>query len=84
LKQYKEPPQLSFSLFIFVHFFILIEAMSESALEKLRQEARKKKLERKAKAFRRKQIEKENGIGSINWSNLCKTTSFTCTYSRGD
>jgi hypothetical protein len=33
--------------------------MNESALEKIRQEVRKKKLERKAKAFRRKQIERE-------------------------
>jgi hypothetical protein len=33
--------------------------MNESALEKLRWEARKKKLERKAKAFKREQIKKE-------------------------
>jgi hypothetical protein len=33
--------------------------MSESALEKLRQKIRERKLERKAKAFRREQIERE-------------------------
>lgn len=32
--------------------------MNESVLEKLKQEARERKLERKAKAFRRKQIER--------------------------
>ncbi len=52
-KQYKESPQLSCCLFVFAYFFILIEAMNESALEKLRWEARKKKLERKVKAFKR-------------------------------
>jgi hypothetical protein len=33
--------------------------MSESTLDRLRQEVKKKELERKAKAFRREQIEKE-------------------------
>jgi len=33
--------------------------MSESALEKLKQEAREKKIEKKVEAFRREQIERE-------------------------
>jgi hypothetical protein len=33
--------------------------MSESALERLRQEARQKEVERKVEAFRKEQIEKE-------------------------
>jgi hypothetical protein len=33
--------------------------MNESALNRLRQKAKEKKVERKAKAFRREQIEKE-------------------------
>jgi hypothetical protein len=33
--------------------------MSESALEKLKQEVRERELERKAKAFKREQVEKE-------------------------
>jgi hypothetical protein len=40
-------------LFILVFFFVLVTAMSESALEKLRQEAKEKEVEIKAKAFRR-------------------------------
>jgi len=58
LKQYKEPPCFSFFLFIFI-YFILIRAMSESALERLKQEAKEKEVEIIAKVFRREQIEKE-------------------------
>jgi hypothetical protein len=47
MKQYKEPSCSSFCLFIFIFFFILVRAMSESVLERLRQEARKKEVERK-------------------------------------
>jgi hypothetical protein len=43
--------QFLFCLFIFVYFFILIEATSESILKKLKQEAREGELERKVKAF---------------------------------
>ncbi len=59
MKQYKEPSQLSFCLFIFAYFFIFIKAMNEDILEKLKQKEREKKLERKTKAFRKKQIRKE-------------------------
>jgi len=34
-------------------FFILLEAISENTLKKLKQEARERKLERKAEAFKR-------------------------------
>jgi hypothetical protein len=53
MKQYKEPSCSSFCRFIFIFFFILVGAMSESALERPKPEARKKEVERKAKAFRR-------------------------------
>ncbi len=58
LKQHKELLCFSFYLFIFT-YFILIRAMSESVLKRLRRDAREKEVERKAKAFRREQIEKE-------------------------
>jgi len=53
MKQYKEPSHFSLCLFIFIFFFILARAMSESVLKRLRQEAREKEVERKTKAFRR-------------------------------
>jgi hypothetical protein len=59
LKQYKEPPQPLFYLLILVYFFILLEAMSESTFEKLKQEAMERELERKVEAFRRKHVERE-------------------------
>jgi hypothetical protein len=37
----------------FYLFFILVRAMSESALKRLRQEAKEKEVERKVKFFRR-------------------------------
>jgi hypothetical protein len=37
----------------FHFFFILVRAMSESALKRLRQEAKEKEVERKIKIFRR-------------------------------
>jgi hypothetical protein len=40
MKQYKELLHSSFCLFVFIFFFILTRAMSESALERPRQEAR--------------------------------------------
>jgi hypothetical protein len=40
--------------------------MSESALEKPKQEAKDNEVEKKAKAFRREQIEKESGTCVIN------------------
>ncbi len=52
-KQYKEPLHFSFYLFIFTYFFILIGAMNESVLERLRQEAREKEVKIKVEAFRR-------------------------------
>lgn len=51
-------PQLLFYFFILVYFFMLLEAMSERALRKLRQETRVRELERKFEVFRRDQIEK--------------------------
>jgi hypothetical protein len=59
MKQYKEPSHFSLCLFIFIFFFILARAMSESVLKRLRQEAREKEVERKTKAFRREYIEKK-------------------------
>ncbi len=69
LKQYKESPRFSLRLFIFTYFFILIGAMSESVLKRLRQEV-KEEVERKTKAFRKEQIKKERAeqvwlIGAI-------------------
>jgi sensor domain CHASE-containing protein len=58
MKQYKEPSHFSLCLFIFIFFFILVGAMSESVLKRLRQKARKE-VERKVEALRREQIEKE-------------------------
>jgi 2-iminoacetate synthase ThiH len=56
--------------------------MSESVLERLRRETRKKEVERKAEAFKREYIEKEKAEqSSINLNNLCRTTCFMCTYS---
>jgi hypothetical protein len=52
LKQYKEPPQPLFYFFNLVYLFISLEAMSESALKKLRRQARERELEKKAEAFR--------------------------------
>jgi hypothetical protein len=38
----------------FTYFFILLEAMNENALNKLRRKVREKELVKKAKTFRRK------------------------------
>ncbi len=59
--------------------------MSESTLKNLRQEARKRELERKVEAFKREQIERERVeqvqlIGTIYVEPL---TSL-CTYNKGD
>jgi len=59
LKQYKEPLNLILCLFVLIYFFILLNAMSESTLEKLRCETREGKLEKKNEAFRKEQIKKE-------------------------
>ncbi len=59
MKQYKNLSCFSFCLFIFIFFFILARAMSESALKRLWWEAREKEVEMKAEAFRKKKIEKE-------------------------
>jgi hypothetical protein len=58
MKQYKKPLHFSFYLFVGIFFFILARAMNESALERLKQEA-KEEVERKVEAFRREQIEKK-------------------------
>jgi hypothetical protein len=59
MKQYMKLSRSSFYLFVFIFFFILVGATSESALERLRWEAREKEVERKVKAFRREHIEKK-------------------------
>ncbi len=59
MKQYKELSRFSFCLFVFIFFFILVGAMNESALKRLRQKAREKEVERKGETLRREQIEKE-------------------------
>jgi hypothetical protein len=53
MKQYKESSRSSFCIFIFIFFFMLTGDMSESVLERLRQEAKDKEVERKVEAFRR-------------------------------
>jgi hypothetical protein len=58
MKQYKELLRSSFGLFVFIFFFIVARAMSESALERLRGEVREE-VEIKAKAFRREHIKKK-------------------------
>jgi hypothetical protein len=58
MKQYKKSSHFSFCLFIFIFFFILTRAMSESVLERLRWEAREKEVEKKVEAFRMEHIEK--------------------------
>ncbi len=57
LKQYSCVSHSIFSFF--TQFFILIGAMSESVLERLRQEVKEKEVERKVKAFRKEHIQKE-------------------------
>jgi hypothetical protein len=70
MKQYKELfLHFSFGLFIFIFFFMVARAMSESALERLRREAREE-VEIKAEAFRREHIKKKRAeevqlIGAI-------------------
>jgi hypothetical protein len=41
-------------LFVLVYFFLLLEAMNESALDKLRRKTREKELERKVEATMKK------------------------------
>jgi hypothetical protein len=41
-------------LFVLVYFFLLLEAMNESALDKLKRKTRKKELERKVEATMKK------------------------------
>jgi hypothetical protein len=41
------------------YFVVLLDAMSESVLDKLKREARVKELERKVKSVRREQIKRE-------------------------
>ncbi len=56
MKRYKESSHSSFCFFVLIFFFILIGDMSESVLERLRQEARDKEVEIKVEVFRREQI----------------------------
>ncbi len=58
MKQYKEPLRISFCFFIFIFFFILVGAMSESALNRLR-EVKEKEVEREVEIFRKEHIEKK-------------------------
>jgi hypothetical protein len=53
MKQYKESSRSSFCLFVIIFFFILTGDMSESVLERLRQKARDKEVERKVEAFKK-------------------------------
>ncbi len=48
-----------FCLLVLVYFFILLDTMSESALEKLKRKERERELESKVEAFRREQVKKE-------------------------
>jgi hypothetical protein len=59
MKEYKKPLSYSFWLFVFIFFFTLTGAMNESALKRLQWKTREKEVERKAKTFRKEQIEKE-------------------------
>jgi hypothetical protein len=55
--------------------------MNESALKRLRRKARGE-VEWKVEAFRKEHIEKENITSLINWSHLCRTICFMCTYNK--
>ncbi len=58
-KLYREPLQPLLCLFILYNFVVVLDAMSESTLDKLSREAKEKELERKVKNVRREQIERE-------------------------
>jgi hypothetical protein len=59
MKQYKEPFHSSLCLFVFIFFFILIGTRSESALERLRREARETRLKEKLKLLRGNKLRKK-------------------------
>jgi len=54
LEKYKEPSHPLFYLFVLFYFFIFLEAMNESALNKVRREAREREFEKKVEALRNK------------------------------
>jgi cell division protein FtsB len=54
VEKYKKPLHPLSCLFVLVYFFLLLEAMNESALDKLKREARKKELEKKVQAAMKK------------------------------
>jgi hypothetical protein len=55
----KKLSRSSFCFFVFIFFFIFVRAMSESALKRLRQEAREKEVEKKVQVSRSEQIQKK-------------------------
>jgi len=59
LEKYKELLHPLSCLFVSVYLFLLIEATSESALDKLKREARDRKLERKVEASMKEKVEKK-------------------------
>jgi hypothetical protein len=59
LKEYKEPLRFLFCLYLFIFFFILTRVMKESALKRLRQEAREKEVERKPKVLEGNKLRKK-------------------------
>jgi hypothetical protein len=59
LEKYKESLHPLSYLFVLVYFFILLEAINESTLDKLKREVRDKDLDRKAEVIRRKHVERE-------------------------
>lgn len=59
MESYEELSNPLSCLIILVYFFLPLEAMNDSALEKLKRETRERKLERKIKATRKEQVERE-------------------------
>jgi hypothetical protein len=59
LEKYKELSHPLCYLFVLFYFFILLEAMNESALDKLTREAKEREFEKKVETSRKEQIEKK-------------------------
>ncbi len=58
-KKYKEPLHPLLCIFILFYFLALLEAMSESVVDKLKRKARGRELEKKVEATRREQVERK-------------------------
>jgi hypothetical protein len=58
LEKYKESSHPLSYLFVLVCFFVLLEAINESALDKLKREVKDKHLDRKVEIIRREHMER--------------------------